>query len=140
MTDPIKSRWGFHPLLDCENCLGTGDYTDKEPCHFCMSDAIRRGELDGVADDIHYRGGKRLYFRTLLSVEVLSEAPILPGMDISDIVHEMSDGDYVGSASEMSVEEVDGPTMAQLLTSLGSEPGFFQLDNEGNALEGDEDE
>lgn len=47
----------FTPQADCDNCDGTGEFEEGQPCHFCLSDAIRRGELDGVADDVLYVGG-----------------------------------------------------------------------------------
>lgn len=56
--------FGFTPRPDCDNCGGTGVFEEGEngepltACHFCLSDAIRAGELDGVADDVEYRGGK----------------------------------------------------------------------------------
>jgi hypothetical protein len=49
---------GFTPDPNCDNCDGTGWFEppasgeDGTPCHFCLSDAIRRGELDGVADGV----------------------------------------------------------------------------------------
>jgi hypothetical protein len=59
-----KSELGFTPDAACDNCDGTGyfvpptgDDPDGTACHFCLSDAIRRGELDGVADDVRYVGG-----------------------------------------------------------------------------------
>lgn len=48
----------FTPDPDCDNCDGTGQWERGTDCHFCLSDAIRRGELDGIADDIEYKGGK----------------------------------------------------------------------------------
>lgn len=56
--EPAKCKYGFTPDPQCNNCDGSGDFSDDEPCHFCMSDAIRRGELDGMADDVLYVGGK----------------------------------------------------------------------------------
>lgn len=48
----------FTAKPDCENCGGSGEFAPGEPCHFCLSDAIRAGELDGVADGVAYVGGE----------------------------------------------------------------------------------
>ncbi len=60
----------FTPKVGCDNCMGTGVFEVWQGvqcrCHFCTSDAIRRGELDGVADGIEYRGGKQ---RATLSLD-----------------------------------------------------------------------
>lgn len=55
--------WGFTPLLECENCDGTGTFTEDEqgnpvePCAFCLDEAILRGELDGQVDGVDYVKG-----------------------------------------------------------------------------------
>lgn len=55
--------FGFTPQADCNNCDGTGYFTDyrdgtqDEACAFCLEDAILRGEVDGTIDGRDYVGG-----------------------------------------------------------------------------------
>lgn len=67
-TVRCKETFGFAPSPGCDNCVGTGYFRfpypeyhgedDKgEACHFCLSDAIRTGQLDGVADGVRYCNG-----------------------------------------------------------------------------------
>jgi hypothetical protein len=59
-----KDLWGFTPDPTCDNCGGTGVFSvdeqddPEEPCTFCLGDAIKRGELDGVVDGEEYVGGR----------------------------------------------------------------------------------
>ena len=40
-----------------------------------------------------------------------------------------------GDIKSWEMEVVDGPTMAKLLLNQGSDPDFFQLDDDGNDVE-----
>lgn len=61
---PGKCRFGFTPNDECDNCDGTGVFAENEnsnaceACAFCLEDAIKRGEIDGVIDGVEYKGGK----------------------------------------------------------------------------------
>ena len=76
----------------------------------------------------------RTFYRTVYTVEVLSEDPIPDGVDFSHIWAECEGGANSGSASVTISETVDGPTMAALLMAQGSDPAFFGLH-----LNGDDD-
>lgn len=73
----------------------------------------------------------RTFYRTVFVVEVLSEEPIPDGLDFAHTWQTCVDGDYSGTAMQLVAEEVDGPTMAQLLEAQGSDPGFFRLTSDG---------
>lgn len=75
-----------------------------------------------------------MFYRTVIQVEVLSEEP-LPDCGLDHIAYLITEGDYSGSATTVSEEQVDGPTMARLLRAQGSEPGFFWLTEEGEETE-----
>lgn len=77
------------------------------------------------------------FYRTRITFEVLSDEPPPPDMDTSAVIHECDEGAYVMAASEQVSVELSGAEMAQALTAAGSEPGFFQLDDEGNPIEED---
>lgn len=76
---------------------------------------------------------KRTFYRYVYRLEMLSEEP-RPALSLADIAYEIHDGGCVGSFAEEAVEEVNGYEMAQLLLEFGSEPGFFQLDEQGNEV------
>ena len=77
----------------------------------------------------------RKFFRTVYQVEVLSGELIEGGIPIEHLAYQIDEGDYSGSITITS-EEVDGPTMARMLVAQGSDPGFFQLDADGEEVEG----
>lgn len=85
--------------------------------------------------------GKRTFYRTVITVEVLSEEDVVGGMCLADIAHEIVYGDLSGRYRVTRTESVDGPTMARLLSEQGSDPEFFGLDEDGNNIgaEGDGD-
>ena len=82
---------------------------------------------------------ERKFYKTTLRMVVLSEEPIPPDMTVDEILEEADSGDYVAGASSMEeadrVEQVlDGKQIGRELIAIGSEPGFFQLDDEGNDI------
>ena len=77
----------------------------------------------------------RKFFRTLVTIEILSEGPIdSPSLD--NINSEITDGDWSGKITYGESVEVSGLAMADLLRAQGSDPEFFQIDKLGNDLEG----
>lgn len=74
------------------------------------------------------------YHRTIIRVEVLSEGPYEFDGDLAKIHDDITDGDCSGTAHVEKTEEVDGPTMTRLLIAQGSDPGFFNLDENGNVI------
>lgn len=63
-----KKEFGFTPDPKCDNCDGTGFFafpeeggkggdSPGEPCAFCQEEAIKRGEINGAIDGVHYKGG-----------------------------------------------------------------------------------
>lgn len=86
-------------------------------------------------NDVTTTTKRRQFFRTVFQVEVLSEYPIPDGVDFAHTWQGCLDGEYSGSATEVLQETVDGPTMAELLKAQGSDPGFFQLTDDGSDTE-----
>jgi hypothetical protein len=82
---------------------------------------------------------KRKFYKTIITIEVLSEEPYNPD-SVQEIDYDITDGDCSGKFDVVESIEVDAPTMAALLKSQGSDPEFFQLDDEGNDLEDDFEE
>ena len=79
----------------------------------------------------------RRYHRTIFLVEVLTDdGPYNPD-DLGQIHHDITTGGASGQFEMTSSIPVSGETMANLLQSQGSEPGFFSLTDEGKPLEDD---
>lgn len=82
----------------------------------------------------------RKFYRAVFHYEVLSEEPI-EDMSLEDIDYECRDGHCSGAFfGEVDRTELTGPEMAKALQTQGSDPEFFQLDEEGNDLDADEDD
>jgi hypothetical protein len=78
---------------------------------------------------------KRKFFRTVVTIEILSEDEPFDTDDLGAIAGAIDSGPCSGSVKVVSVDEVDGGHMAKLLQEQASDPEFFQLDSEGNDLE-----
>lgn len=75
------------------------------------------------------------FYETTYTIKVLSEEPIGEGMELEDVLDEADSGDFVAYVSDPERRTIDGPTCAKLLVEFGSDPGFFNLDEDGVALE-----
>jgi hypothetical protein len=89
--------------------------------------------------DAEEKGGRsemaKKFYKTTVQFTVLSEEPIPPHVDLQYIGTECVDGQYVGSFGAIEEVELSGGRMAFELCEAGSEPGFFDLDDEGNPAE-----
>jgi hypothetical protein len=63
---------------------------------------------------------------------VLSEEPIPPQISLAGLHNECYEGHYVGSFGETEEVLINGAVMVDELREAGSEPSFFELDEEGN--------
>ena len=77
----------------------------------------------------------RKFYETTITVKVLSEQP-LRWNDLNDLAYAIEEGDCVGHIPDDTSRTLTGKECADLLDEFGSESGFFQLDDEGNDLEG----
>ena len=73
--------------------------------------------------------------RTTITLTVLSEQEIPFGMELSDIIAEADDGDYVMTETRQLGEKLTGKEMADALYEAGSDPGFFNLNDSGDLIE-----
>lgn len=77
---------------------------------------------------------KRKFYRTVFTVEVLSEEE--PEAVDLDVLHEqITDGPWSGVVEKGATETVGGKAMAKLLIEQGSDPGFFNLTDDGEDAE-----
>ena len=78
---------------------------------------------------------ERKFYRRVIQFEILSEEPLDDSISLETIAYEVDQGSWSGQFLDDVINERVAPaTMADLLYSQGSEPGFFQLDDEGNDL------
>ena len=77
----------------------------------------------------------RKFYKRTVTLEILSEEPIPPGMDIANVIFEAQNGDY--SMREFGEKEVElnGKEAAEALRNQDSDPSFFRLTDDGNDLE-----
>ncbi len=81
------------------------------------------------------------FYKRVFKFEVLSEEPLTGDPDLSDLDAMTDTGDCVGRFLEDDGNEtLTGAQMAKALYEAGSEPGFFQLDDDGNIDEDEDDE
>jgi hypothetical protein len=55
-------------------------------------------------------------------------------MPLADLGREIDQGEWVGNIEVVAQEELTGKEAADALYAAGSEPGFFQLDDDGREL------
>ena len=78
---------------------------------------------------------KRKFYRTVFTVEVLSEEPIRPDIDLVDLAYEITDGHASGRMDITEGKVLTGPQAAVALKAQGSDPEFFQLNDKGEDIE-----
>lgn len=76
----------------------------------------------------------RKFYRRRITVEVLSETPILE-VGLSTLHHEITDGSWSGWLTYQPEEELNGRQMALALQKQGSDPAFFHLTKRGEDTE-----
>lgn len=73
----------------------------------------------------------RKFYRTVLTLEILSEEEIPNKLDPSDIWRECISGGYSGDVKARLETIIDGRRAAKALQDQGSDPGFFRLTEKG---------
>ena len=77
---------------------------------------------------------ERNFYRTVIHVEVLSEEPYVFSGNLVDVANDIVTGNCSGVVRTIQEERCNGARMVQLLLAQGSEPEYFQLDENGNDL------
>ena len=62
---------------------------------------------------------------------VLSEKPLEADLPLEDVAYMIGEGDCVGQVTQSESKEMTAKNMARSLYRHGSEPGFFQLNDDG---------
>lgn len=77
---------------------------------------------------------KRKFHQTVVQITILSEYPA-EWDSLGDIAHEMLAGDWSGNVRETRHKILNGKQTAKALINQGSDPGFFQLMDNGEDAE-----
>lgn len=75
------------------------------------------------------------FFKTLFTVEVLSEDEPVTNLGLEDIARAIYEGDCSGVTQLSSVQELTPKEMAVALKTQGSDPGFFGLTDGGKLIQ-----
>jgi hypothetical protein len=77
---------------------------------------------------------ERRFHRTVVQVEVLSEAP-LGAVELDTLHHMITEGDCSGHVKIVLEEELDGKQAAEALLNQASDPSFFRLNQAEEDIE-----
>jgi len=80
------------------------------------------------------KGLTKKFYKTIFTIEVLSEDRPCDVNTLADLHYAITEGDCCSKWSERG-EQITAKECADALYDQGSEPGFFQLDDDGNPLE-----
>jgi hypothetical protein len=84
---------------------------------------------------------KKVLYRTVIEIEVLSEEPIPEDMSLDDIEEECNTGSFSGTHDyKVRNEKVEGLEAVKLTQAQGSSVDFFGMDGEGNELFPDDED
>lgn len=75
------------------------------------------------------------FHRLVLELEILSEEPIPEDIQLAELAELITTGPCSGLITITKQGELCGKEMATALLAQGSDPEFFQLDDDGNDLE-----
>jgi hypothetical protein len=79
---------------------------------------------------------KKTIYKTVFTVEVLSDEPIGSGMSLSDIASEGDDGSLsIMTKDVYNDKPIKGIRAVRELEKQGTDPEFFMMDDQGNELE-----
>ena len=79
---------------------------------------------------------KKKIYKSVLRVEILSEEPIDDCIKLNDIDYQITNGDWSGAMDwEHHNAELHGMEAVTNVQNQGSDPEFFQMDEEGNEIE-----
>ena len=76
----------------------------------------------------------KVFYKTTITVTVLSEEPIPPDASLRDIAYNFTEGDDSGDWEITNTEFLNGKEAAAALIAQGSDPGFFGLTEDGEEI------
>lgn len=82
---------------------------------------------------------KKVLYRTVVKVEILSEEPIPEGTDLDEMMAEADDGEFLGHTEVLEDNKpIVGKRAVAMVEKFGSDPDFFQMDSRGYDLADDD--
>tara|TARA_Y100000310_G_C20357110_1_gene657194 strand:+ start:122 stop:373 length:252 start_codon:yes stop_codon:yes gene_type:complete len=78
---------------------------------------------------------KRQFWKTILHIEILSEDEPYDFLNYEDLKYDVTDGHYSAVVKTLQEELLTPEEAAKALQKQGSDPEFFQLDEDGNEVE-----
>jgi len=78
---------------------------------------------------------KRKFFKATFKVEVLSEEPLTGSESLADLSYMTIEGDCSGAHELIKQDTLNGKQAAKALQAQGSDPEFFQIDENGNDVD-----
>lgn len=79
-------------------------------------------------------GSEPVFHHTTIAIEVLSEDPVPAAFTVHQVLHEIQQGDYVGRVTRKG-HPMTSFEAARKTREFGSDPAFFEIDDEGRPLE-----
>lgn len=73
----------------------------------------------------------KVFYKTTIVVTVLSEEPLPNDISLAGVAHSITEGDNSGEWEIANLEPLNGKETAAALIAQGSDPGFFQLTDNG---------
>ncbi len=77
----------------------------------------------------------RQFYKIIYQVTVLADDTLSDNYTLNDIGFLINNGKCSGVTKQISHKTLDGKQIAEELQKQGSDPGFFQVDKNGNDLE-----
>ena len=77
------------------------------------------------------------FFKTVITVTVLSEDKPAQSVNLTRIAHEILEGEWSGYTENDGGTELTAKEAAEALIAQGSDPEFFRLDDDGNHIDYD---
>ena len=77
----------------------------------------------------------RKFFKTVFTVEVLTEDEPMPGCDLDALNYEITEGHASGRITREDPVELTAADAARRLIVHGSDPEFFRLSDDGRVLD-----
>ena len=74
---------------------------------------------------------KRKFFKTVFTLEILSEKPIPSDISLGELNYGITEGECSGELNQTEVKELNGKEIATALIAQGSDPEFFQINDSG---------
>lgn len=137
-----KQTFVAYCLMERNHMLRQGAHASAEQVQHCLDHLLlsdlgyrfnqdlgvwRAADPKSTAPSTIADGAPRFY-KTDILVEVLSERPYTWG-SLGDVLHDINDGPCVGRVTEAASKELDARQAADELIAMGSEPGYFDIDD-----------